>query len=235
MCKELSFDVWVALTKCKWIAHNWPSRWQGQKSRPFFRLYFCLPDFRPIFCYMKWRANWIYGTKIKFVCGKEEFLALSDLVELLNGPLSLLNPCCPGYAKVTNWLINWLELISDYFNESEIARRSILTFKMLRMDQYYSSYDLFPVLNQMPLVSILRRSVYTYWMIIRIIIITHFHCLKFSSFPFWMQSSFPITLTVLASWPQRDFFIYKYNSWHQIKLPPAFVILRHIQIFSTQP
>ena len=53
---------------------------------------------------------------------------------------------------VTNWLINWLELISDNFNESEIARRSILTFKMLRMDQYYSSYELFPVLNQMPLV-----------------------------------------------------------------------------------
>ena len=98
--KELSFDVWVALTRYKWIALGWPSFRQGQKSRPFFGLYFSLPDFRLIFCYIKCRANWICGTKIKFVCGKEEFLALSDLVELLNGPVSLLKQFCPGYAKV---------------------------------------------------------------------------------------------------------------------------------------
>ena len=97
------------------------------------------------------------GLKSNLYVVRKNFWPWVTLWSFLMALYHCLTPAVRGMQKwvdciVTNWLINWLELISDYFNESEIARRSILTFKMLRMDQYYSSYELFPVLNQMPLV-----------------------------------------------------------------------------------
>ena len=101
MFKELSFDVWVALTKCRWVSYNWPSLGQGQKQGPFRPLFFSARLQAKFLLHKTKRYfNWLHGPEISLVCGKEDFLAFIDLVKSLNVSVSLHNQYCPGYTKV---------------------------------------------------------------------------------------------------------------------------------------